>query len=341
MAVGFSCWWRRQGISYMAAQMADMLADQRVPSTIRPFEKYEDGVHPRERHWIDRNCAYPTWLNKHRPKAVFFIHHCPLDQVQENVKQGVKSVYVVMWERFVDYEKSARIADVLVAPTAGCYQLLQNRGYANKTVYIPWMVPIHTSKPPSNGKPIKLLFAQGLPEPRRRGDFVFRAVNQMLKEDRDLELAVHYVGHLLPRDRLEMNRLPEVQLMANPDSVTHNHALRMADLFLWPTTREGLGLMGLEAIAVGTPVVAYDVPPLGEYLAHGVNASLAKCSLHWFRDGVPEVEQDEVAYQSYLGALRYALDNLNELKHRVFQGLENRQLRFNQSWQQLLAKLGL
>ena len=49
---------------------------------------------------------------------------------------------------------------------------------------------------------------------------------------------------------------------------------RAADVFAFPSVKEGWGLSVLEAQACGTPVVASDIPVFREYLVDGVNAVL-------------------------------------------------------------------
>jgi glycosyltransferase involved in cell wall biosynthesis len=45
--------------------------------------------------------------------------------------------------------------------------------------------------------------------------------------------------------------------------------MRAADVFAFPSEREGFGLVVLEAQAAGLPVVASDLPVLREFLADG------------------------------------------------------------------------
>ena len=49
-----------------------------------------------------------------------------------------------------------------------------------------------------------------------------------------------------------------------------------ADAFVFPSAKEGFGLVVLEALASSLPVVATDIPVFGEYLTHGVDALLAR-----------------------------------------------------------------
>src|SRR5205085_12496712 len=49
---------------------------------------------------------------------------------------------------------------------------------------------------------------------------------------------------------------------------------RAADAFAFPSVKEGFGLVVLEALAAGLPVVASDIPVFAEYLEDGRSALL-------------------------------------------------------------------
>jgi glycosyltransferase-like protein len=51
---------------------------------------------------------------------------------------------------------------------------------------------------------------------------------------------------------------------------------RAADAFVLPSVKEGFGLVVLEALAAGLPVVATDIPPFRGYLTDGVDAVLTE-----------------------------------------------------------------
>ena len=77
-------------------------------------------------------------------------------------------------------------------------------------------------------------------------------------------------------------RLPELGLVEGRDILllgTVSEAdlgawYRAADAFAFPSVKEGFGLVVLEALAAGLPVVASDIPVFAEYLADGENALL-------------------------------------------------------------------
>lgn len=50
--------------------------------------------------------------------------------------------------------------------------------------------------------------------------------------------------------------------------------LHMADAFIFPSFREGLGLAAIEAMAAGLPLIASDIRGIGEYAVNGENSFL-------------------------------------------------------------------
>jgi glycosyltransferase-like protein len=86
--------------------------------------------------------------------------------------------------------------------------------------------------------------------------------------------------HYLEEFKEELNAMDsavrdDVQLIGSPDNDTIQDYYNLADCFVQPSTKEGWGLAVMEAMALGTPVVASTIKVFREFLTHDHNALLA------------------------------------------------------------------
>jgi glycosyltransferase-like protein len=134
------------------------------------------------------------------------------------------------------------------------------------------------------GRP--LILTVGGIEPRKGSDTLVRAVALLRDRGRSPVLAV-VGGHSFQDYRTYRERvfamLPRLGLEVGPDIVLPGTVadaelpswFAAADVFAFPSAKEGWGLAVLEAMSAGLPVVASDIPVFREYLCHGRDALLA------------------------------------------------------------------
>jgi glycosyltransferase involved in cell wall biosynthesis len=128
-----------------------------------------------------------------------------------------------------------------------------------------------------------LILSVGGIEPRKGSDTLVRALAAMRESGRDPVLAIvgdhsfqdyrAYVDRVLAmlpqlglrlgRDVVRLGTVPDAELPA---------WYAAADVLAFPSTKEGFGLAVLEAMSVGLPVVASDLPVFLEYLTPGQDA---------------------------------------------------------------------
>ncbi|GAA3235499.1 MSMEG_0565 family glycosyltransferase [Pseudonocardia petroleophila] len=131
-----------------------------------------------------------------------------------------------------------------------------------------------------------LLLAVGGVEPRKGTHHLFEALGALAR-DRDERPVLAVVGghsfqdYTAYRDAA-LASLPSLGLELGVDVVqlgTVDEAelagwYSAADALAFPSVKEGWGLVVLEALSMGLPVVASDLPVFGEYLTDGVDALL-------------------------------------------------------------------
>jgi glycosyltransferase-like protein len=128
-----------------------------------------------------------------------------------------------------------------------------------------------------------LILAVGGIEPRKGSDTLMAAIAALRREGRCPVLAV-VGGHSFQdyreyRDRV-LSSLPGLGLRLDDDVVLLGTVpdtelpgwYAAADVFAFPSTKEGWGLAVLEAMSAGLPVVASDLPVFHEYLRPGQDA---------------------------------------------------------------------
>ena len=133
------------------------------------------------------------------------------------------------------------------------------------------------------GRP--LILTVGGIEPRKGSDTLVRAVALLRDGGLDPVLAVvgghsfqdyrayrERVFSLLPELGLEPGR--DIALLGTVADAELPSWYAAADVFAFPSTKEGWGLAVLEAMSAGLPVVASDLPVFREYLAPGLDALL-------------------------------------------------------------------
>jgi glycosyltransferase-like protein len=133
------------------------------------------------------------------------------------------------------------------------------------------------------GRP--LVLTVGGIEPRKGSDTLVRAIAALRGRGLNPVLAVvgghSFQDYRAYRDRV-FSLLPELGLAVGRDIVLPGTVadaelpswFAAADVFAFPSTKEGWGLAVLEAMSAGLPVVASDLPVFREYLSNGRDALL-------------------------------------------------------------------
>jgi len=127
----------------------------------------------------------------------------------------------------------------------------------------------HALKIPS-GRPVALAGAQWLNQAVKGPDYLTRVIP-------DLAEAVHFVLFGRQASQLEANtglRLQPLGFLTDDDTL--RLAYSAADVLITPSTQEACGKTPVEAMACGTPVVAFDATGQKDIVEHGRTGYLAK-----------------------------------------------------------------
>jgi glycosyltransferase involved in cell wall biosynthesis len=128
-----------------------------------------------------------------------------------------------------------------------------------------------------------------------------------------------------------------VELFKGPSWEKHHLLFGQHDLVVWPTLFEDVGLIGLGSIYMGTPVLAFDMPLIGEYLKDGVNGVLVPCDLDYRWPGAAQVTPNYRVFGEYLESMLDRPEYLTKLRQSVHTGVQSRRDTFFTRWQKLLV----
>ncbi len=132
-------------------------------------------------------------------------------------------------------------------------------------------VPVLDGVPPKEARPT-LIYVNRMRSAKLPGDALaaFGLVRRALPNARLWMVGDGYLRPALERDAPE-----GVRFFGRVSEEDKYDLLRRAHLLLYPGVREGWGLTVIDANAVGTPVVAYDVPGLRDSVRHQTTGLLA------------------------------------------------------------------
>jgi glycosyltransferase involved in cell wall biosynthesis len=126
--------------------------------------------------------------------------------------------------------------------------------------------PIETSVGP-------LLLAVGRLAPQKGHRYLLRAMGDVVHDFPDVRLLLVGEGHLHEELRALADPLEEhVRFLGLRDDVPA--LLRRADVFVFPSLWEGVGTALREAMLLGRPIVASDIPAHREFVTNGVDGLL-------------------------------------------------------------------
>lgn len=187
------------------------------------------------------------------------------------------------WIVFYPIEKiCSRFTDVIITINEEDYRLAIDKFYSQKVKRIPGIgVNTERFKPTFDSianeckrKEIEvpydsyLVLSVGELNDNKNHQLVLRAIANSGKKE------IHYVIVGIGKNRKKLEQLAETLQIKNrvhflgyrTDILELNNC---ADLFAFPSIREGLGMAALEALACGTPVIGMDTRGINEYVIDG------------------------------------------------------------------------
>lgn len=128
-----------------------------------------------------------------------------------------------------------------------------------------------------------------------------KSLNQLIK-DNGLEKLVRLLGYREDIDRL----------------------MNAADIFIFPSKREGLGLAGIEAMAAGLPILTSNVNGIKEYSKNGITGFMySPNDITGFSDGIKILANDKnlretIGVNNSMAAQKFDKSNARKIMEKVY-----------------------
>ena len=338
MRAGFHLYYQREDGAYLCLQLAKYLHNQGYDIDLFPIDKPQL-VHP---FW-DRHLVKPgkggfnSWLDKAQLTHLIFADPPDPGMVEAAKARGIRTYLTVLWTDIEEDDLAVLpMFDKIICPARVTERLLQEGRKLTNLVYLPWDpgVPITRDVRVVDSSRVGLFWPMTGSQSFHQEPDVVPVLEAVLDRHPGAYLTVSYASTIGAKGTALLRKLHaagsgRVELCKNLSWEKEQLLYGRHDLTVWPSLVESLGLVGLTSVHMGTPVIAFDHPLIGEFVKGDKNGVLVPCelSVNWL--GVPYVEAD---YKSFAETLDATLSNdrkLSRMRETVTYGLRNRRSFFN------------
>lgn len=343
MRIGIFTRYRNNDTTHYALTLANWLRQRRVPVSIRTQGK-PDAVDPYWDKLVERGGTFTSWAKK--CTAVIWTHRPPIDQVSWTRKQKIRTIYTPPWSDLDTsalqlYSQFFRV----VLPSRVSAELLRKAGVENAItipVYPGLPVTIKNSRPAS--AQLQILFDLTTHDKQPSCSEWLHSVANILDSAPDSSACVMH-AQLPGKARKVVKELRQEfqSRFTAHDRLSHAErhlCFSRADLSVIPLARDDFGLAVSTSMYLGTPVIAYNMPPASELIRNARNGLLVDTTVSVIGSaGIRQASMHYSRMEKVVAATARQPAVVAELQSNTNDGLQNRMLSYWATWGKLL-KLG-
>lgn len=333
--IGLVCIWHVRGVTLLARQLAGALeadAGFRVHILARwESEKFFEGPpvdHPRVVNGGDdpapADCV--EWARNNRLDAVLFVEAHPRDWKRVDALKaagfrvfGYEHLDVLRIEMLDRYNRF----DGMLHSSFEAWRVFRRVHPQIPALVLPWGVPESLLPPPRGprpaGQPLRFVHVAGWGglNNRKNTDGLIRAWHRANPENALLDLHTQAPADQYGPDCARILR--DAKNITLHEGTVENilQAYAGADMLLWPSKREGLGLPIVEALACGLPVLVSDGYMMKQWLLPGEHGVVCPATAREGMMYLPEMRVDEAALAAMIAGLAANPDRVDALAERV------------------------
>jgi glycosyltransferase involved in cell wall biosynthesis len=361
MSIGLCVRYQKHDATFAALSVAAHLKSRGIPFSIRAcgwrarrvdpdWDQRIEAGHRHAHAWaLDHKYdnqrklwrSYQQWILRH--KHIVWTEPPGEEELFFSLRHGRNNILWTSWDRIrPDDDWALNMVDTLIVPTETQRNFFRTRWKLKGVEVVPWdpLLPI-TQKPTMSRSCVKLFLSVYGSQLHRVGLGSVLSVSRILHTCPHVHATIACskgLSALTKREFHVLQRSHSDRLRVIYDCPWHEQVLLMTqhDLTVWPSMVDGIGLVGLTSLYMGTPVFAFDIAPVNEVLTSGANAMLVSCKkeLDWV--GVPHVVPDNRRFEHALRELCKNTKLLRDLTSRTHATLEENRRSFTSGFNRLL-----
>jgi hypothetical protein len=344
MKIGFDVQYKPHDAVYAAMRLSDSLKLIGYETTLfsNKIPKHAYGCGWDSLVKTPKHMSYEKWL--------LGVSHIiwpvpPNKDVVQKVGKSIVTIALAPWDCLPGYSRGAfKICAHVVSPCLENSVTLKKEANIRDVSTIEWDSPVPISKKTiadvntANPKVlIPLHSSQGL---RCDLDSLYKIIEGVQHRSPHAEITISYSPKSMPwsckesiSKFLTKNKL--IKLVVDETTCTSSLVLYgQHDIVLWPAEIEGFGLVGIESLYMGTPVIAYDIPPISKIIADGVNGRLVPCNSGGSKGGVMYAEPNP---EAFIEIASEAINNkIVTLNKNTSSGRRSARSQFLSQWKRLI-----
>jgi len=342
MLVGVHTRYCRCEATLLAHRIADVVQQHGADVTLYTHDNHWPPLQPTwdKRVIRSRDVSYTRWAAD--CSCIIWTEIPTLAQLRWANDHGKRTVVIPDWRDLgTAHRRILEAAGTVVCTSRYFAGLLQDRWHLNNCLTTCWDpgVPLVEKRVPPEGR-IRLLYPLEWITPASQPSIILMLSH--LLNVADVALTVLYLPSRIDSpcrrflDNLQNMHPDRVKLLRRAPLTDLSWHFAAHDLTIWPSASDHTGCGALMSVYGGTPVVAFNVPPLNEFLSP-TNSSLVPCGHRQSSLGALRARLDYNAFGSRLSALVTHPANLRELYGRGTLLLRERMQLFRDGWRSVLA----
>lgn len=320
MKIGFVSTWLERGATYVTKTYMSLLDKHELYVYARGGERLEKNNPEYAGNFVTWGLRlgstkidwkhFSNWIKENQLDAILFNEQTELICVLKtkkyfpNIKIGAYIDYYTE-----DTVGEFEVYDFLICNTKRHYSVFE---WHKGAYYVPWGTNIDIFEyddKPQDSNVIKFFHSMGM-SGRKGTEYLVKAFINGKFYEKNTKLLIHSqvnIEHIINEEEAKKYNIEIIIKEVPPPGLYH-----LGDVYVYPTTLEGLGLTIYEALACGLPVITTDNPPMNE-VVNDKNGRLVNVELLRSRKDGYYWPLSFVNEQSLINSMKYYCENRENL----------------------------